>query len=204
MLKDVIFLTKTVFDQALIKKQNLYNPKNVYDTFRNLQDVVSDVNLVAVHYLALDFTESFLQNSSFGEPCDKWRYFLNKDLEKLNISLKEYLHKLSHITHDDFGFETYVFNIYKGKRFYGFIRDNYKIGFIEPKSYSLEFCCLKTNLDTNDSYYISENKKIDLSTFEDRVNLKNELLNISSELKEELNKLKNYIKARYSLDELLD
>ena len=133
MIKDILFLTKKVFDEALIKEENLPNPKKVYDVYRNLKDVISDVNLVANHYLALDFSEPYLQGSSWGEPIDKWRKFFNEDLEQLNESVKKYLHNLSHLGHGDFGFETYVNTIYSAKIYYAFVRDRYSVGFVEPK-----------------------------------------------------------------------
>lgn len=203
MLKDVLFITKKVFDEALIKEENLRVAKKVYDVFRNLQNVICDVNLVANHYLALDFTEHYLQNSSWGEPIDKWRKFFNEDLEQLNESIKIYLHNLSHLAHGDFGFETYVNTIYSAKTYYSFVRDKYSVGFVEPKCNFLHITGLKTDLTKIESLYIYEHKKIDLSTFEARVNLKNELNIINDELKEELKKLKQYIKDRYSLDDLL-
>ena len=91
MLKDMLFLTKKVFDEALIKEENLPVPKKVYDVYRNLEEVISDVKLVANHYLALDFSEGYLQDSSWGQPVDKWRKFFNMDLEELNESVKTYL-----------------------------------------------------------------------------------------------------------------
>lgn len=133
MLKDVLFITKEVFSKALSKKKNLRNPKRVYDVFRSFQEVISDVDLVANHYLALDFTEHYLQNSSFGEPVDKWRYVLNKDLEELNGTVKEYLQNLSYLSHDDSSFETYVNEIFNAKVYYAFVRDNYNVGFVEQK-----------------------------------------------------------------------
>ena len=60
----MLFLTKKVFDEALIKEENLPVPKKVYDVYRNLEEVISDVKLVANHYLALDFSEGYLQDSS--------------------------------------------------------------------------------------------------------------------------------------------
>lgn len=203
MLKDILFLTKKVFDEALIKEENLPAPKKVYDVYRNLQEVISDVKLVANHYLALDFTEPYLQDSSWGEPVDKWRKFFNMDLEELNESVKKYLHNLSHLGHGDFGFETYVNNIYSAKTYYAFVRDKYNVGFVEPKCTFLHIHNLKIEQTKIESFYIDEYKKIDLSTFEDRVNLKNELNDINVELKIELEKLKQYIKNRYSLDDLL-
>lgn len=204
MLKDILFLTKKVFDEALIKEENLPVPKKVYDVYRNLQEVISDVKLVANHYLALDFNESYLENSSWGEPVDKWRKFFNMDLEELNKSVKTYLHNLAHLGHGDFGFETYVNTIYSAKTYYAFVRDKYSVGFVEPKCTFLHIHNLKIEQTKIESFYISEHKKIDLSTFEARVRLKDELNEINSELQEELKKLKQYIKDRYSLDDLIN
>ncbi|OCL89489.1 hypothetical protein [Arcobacter porcinus] len=203
MLKDILFLTKKVFDEALIKEENLPNPKKVYDVYRNLKDVISDLNLVANHYLALDFSEPYLQGSSWGEPIDKWRKFFNEDLEQLNESVKKYLHNLSHLGHGDFGFETYVNNIYSAKTYYAFVRDRYSVGFVEPKCSSLHMNILKIEQNKIESFYISEHKKIDLSTFEARVNLKDHLNIIKNDLETELKNLKKYIKDRYTLDDLL-
>jgi len=204
MLKDVLFITKEVFSKALSKKKNLRNPKRVYDVFRSFQEVISDVDLVANHYLALDFTEHYLQNSSFGEPVDKWRYVLNKDLEELNGTVKEYLQNLSYLSHDDSSFETYVNEIFNAKVYYAFVRDNYNVGFVEQKGNLLHLNILKTDKKDIESFYIGKHKKIDLSTFEAKVALQKELNDINVELKIELEKLKQYIKNRYSLDDLLN
>ena len=203
MIKDILFLTKKVFDEALIKEENLPVPKKVYDVYRNLQEVISDVKLVANHYLALDFSEYYLQSSSWGEPVDKWRKFFNMDLEELNESVKTYLLNLAHLGHGDFGFETYVNTIYSAKTYYAFVRDKYSVGFVEPKCTFLHIHNLKIEQTKVESFYISEHKKIDLSTFEARVNLKDHLNIIKNDLETELKNLKKYIKDRYTLDDLL-
>ncbi len=200
----MLFLTKKVFDEALIKEENLPVPKKVYDVYRNLEEVISDVKLVANHYLALDFSEGYLQDSSWGQPVDKWRKFFNMDLEELNESVKTYLHNLANLGHGDFGFETYVNTIYSAKTYYAFVRDNYSVGFVEPKCTFLHIHNLKIEQTKIESFYISEHKKIDLSTFEARVSLKNELNDINTQLQDELKKLKRYIKDRYILDDLLN
>ncbi|MCT7572803.1 hypothetical protein ACOL23_00710 [Aliarcobacter butzleri] len=204
MLKDVLFITQKVFNEALIKEENLINPKKIYDVYRSLEEVISDLKLVANHYLALTFREPYLQNSSWGEPIDKWRKFLNMDFEELNKSVKKYLHLLSHLTHDDFmGWDTYVHKIYSPKTYYSFVRDNYNIGFVEPRGAFLHITCLKTDLKNVDTAYISQYKKINLSTFEARVSLKNELNEINNNLEIEFDKLKSYIQNRFILDDLL-
>ena len=200
----MLFLTKKVFDEALIKEENLPVPKKVYDVYRNLEEVISDVKLVANHYLALDFSEGYLQDSSWGQPVDKWRKFFNMDLEELNESVKTYLHNLANLGHGDFGFETYVNTIYSAKTYYAFVRDKYSVGFVEPKCTFLHIHNLKIEQTKIESFYISEHKKIDLSTFEARVSLKNELNDINTQLQDELKKLKRYIKDRYILDDLLN
>ena len=203
MLKDILFLTKKVFDEALIKEENLPNPKKVYDVYRNLKDVISDVNLVANHYLALDFNEYYLQSSSWGEPVDKWRKFFNMDLEQLNESIKKYLLNLAYMRHGDYGFETYVNTIFNAKTYYAFVRDKYSVGFVELKGTFLHVNNLKIEQTKIESFYISEHKKIDLSTYEARVNLKDHLNIIKNDLETELKNLKKYIKDRYTLDDLL-
>ena len=203
MLKDIIFLSKKVFDEALIKEENLSVPKKVYEIYRNLEEVISDLDLVANHYLALEFNEHYLQESSWGEPVDKWRKFFNMDLEQLNESIKKYLLNLAYMRHGDYGFETYVNTIFNAKTYYAFVRDKYSVGFVEPKCTFLHINNLKIEQTKIESFYISEHKKIDLSTFEARVSLKDELNDINTELQEELKKLKQYIKDRYSLDDLL-
>ena len=62
---------KRNFSKNFNKKKNQNEPKKIYDVYRSFQKVIIDVNFVANNYLALDFTEEHLQNSSFGEPVDK-------------------------------------------------------------------------------------------------------------------------------------
>lgn len=202
MLKDVLFITKRVFDDALVNEETLRTPKKVYDIYRCLEDLISDINLVANHYLALDFTEAFLQSSSWGEPADKWRKFLNKDLEELNISAKKYLLSLSYLGHDNKA-ETYVSKIYSAKSYYGFVKDKYNIGFVEQNSKLLHLTTLQTNLNKVNDFYLSKDKKIDLSTYESRVELQNKLNNKKDLLVSELKKLKEYILNRYTINDLL-
>jgi hypothetical protein len=202
MLEDIIFITKKVFDDALKKEENLENPKRVYSTYRCLEEVVSDINLVANHYLVHDFNEANLQNSSFGKPSDKWRFFLNQDLEKLNDSLKEYLLNLSYLSHEDMS-ESYINKIYNAKSLYGFIMEEYSIGFIEQNSKQLHTNALKIDLDDSDSIYLNEYNKIDVSTYELKVELKTKLIDSNKILIDEFKKLKKYILDRYTVEDLL-
>ena len=64
MLKDIVTITIETFNEAFCTDKILSRPKRVYDVYRNLQELISNVSLVANHYLALDFTEHFLENSS--------------------------------------------------------------------------------------------------------------------------------------------
>ena len=200
MLKDIVIITKETFTEALVSNKKLRNPKAVYDIYRNLLYVISDVSLVSNHYLVLDFSESYLQNSSWGEPIDKWRRFFNEDLEKLNESIKKYLLTLPYLAYeDDFGILDKYYNC---KSYYGFVRDDYSIGFVSPTSSFLNITKLETKNKDN-SRYLAKYKKIDLTTFENRKELQTILNSRNEELKIELLKLKEYIKNRYVLEDLI-
>jgi len=88
MLQDIVFITKKVFDEFINKE--LANARMAYFTYVKLEEVIYGINLVANHYLALDFEKDFLESSS-KKPADKWRWVLNKDLESLNKAIKEYI-----------------------------------------------------------------------------------------------------------------
>lgn len=201
MLKDIVTISKETFSEAFNTNKKLSKPKRVYDVYRNLQEVISHASLVANHYLALDFTEAFLQNSSFGEPIDKWRYFFNEDLKKLNESIKDYLFSISYLSFED-DFKTIVSKKYNCKSYYGFVRDNYNIGFVEPCGSMLHITKLDLK-NKDDSRYLAKYLKLDITSFESKKELQ-EILNKRNELlKIELEKVKTYIQTNYILDDLL-
>lgn len=98
MLEDIQKITKILFDEFIRTNNEVKSTKNLYDIYRSLQKVIDNINLVSKHYLALNFTEEYLQNSSFRETSDKWRWAFNKDLEKLNDSVKSYLLDLYYLS----------------------------------------------------------------------------------------------------------
>ena len=202
MLSDITVLTKKVFDVALDDNKSLSSAKVVYSVYGSLSSLISNAELVANHYLALDFTESFLQNSSWGEPVDKWRYFFNKDLEYLNTSSKKYLHLLSSlgIKEELVGIMS---NHYNCKTYYGFVRDKYNAGFIEPCGTMLYITALNTNISVEERTYLGNFHKINLSTYVSRKILQQELYERIMLLKLELQKIKVYMQSRYTLDDLI-
>jgi len=202
-MRDIMIITKKVFNEALTSKDSLAKPKVVYDLYRDLSNVVSSVDVVAEHYLALDLTEDYLQNSSFGDPVDKWRYFLNADLEHLNSAVKKYLHTLSNIGFEYHSFGGILSKYYSCTGYYGFVRDEYNVGFIDPCSSMLHITGLDPNLSDLNSIDIGKYSKIDLTTFESKKELQEQLKNINKSLYNELLKLKEYIQNHYTLNDLL-
>ena len=206
MLDDITIITKVILDQFVTENKVLKSQKSVYDVYRQLERVVDKTKLVSRHYLALDFEEEFLKNSSYREPSDKWRYFFNKDLESLNESLKEYLHKLSLLSLEDDDssgfFTSFMSNLYNCKVSYAFIRDEYNIGFVEPCGFMMISNILNTDFNI-EKYHISEFIKTDLSMLEQRVSLKNNLEDKIIILEENLKCLREYILLNISMDQLL-
>lgn len=201
---DVITITNTIFDQFIPDNKPLQSKINLYDVYRALNELIYSINLVSKHYLALDFSEDFLQNSSYGKPQDKWRFFLNKDLEKLNKAVQKYLLSLSNIAlEDDSGLcSSFMSELYNSKVSYAFIKYDYNIGFIEPCSLKMISTTLNTVFDT-ESHYISKFNTINLDTYEKRLDLQSELRNSKSILDIQRNKVKEYIIKNYTLEDLL-
>lgn len=172
MLEDIQKITQTIFDKFIVEEKTLNSPKATYDVYRALEVVISDTRTVAEHYLALTLEEDYLQNSSYGEPADKWRVFFNEDLKRLNKSVQEYLMKLYHLglKDDDNCFGGFMTDLYNAKTLYSFIRDDYNVGFIEPCSLNMRIDALSTKLD-NETYYLSKTSQIDLSTYVNRTEL---------------------------------
>ena len=204
MLNNIVVVTTKIFDNFIDSPKQLNSAKHIYDVYIALKIIIEDTELVANHYLSLDFTEDFLQNSSCGTPQDKWRRVFNEDLEKLNNSIKNYLLLLQQIGFDKhIGFGSgFVDKLYGCKVFYGFVRDEYNVGFIKPCSATLIQEVLNTKVD-NRSYHIFEFYKRNLESLDQRVELQKELLSSVDILKEKLELLKNYILKRYSLEDLV-
>ncbi len=204
MLNDITTLTTKIFDQFIPNNSPINSKKKLYDTYRAMQKLVDRTKLVSEHYLALDFTEGYLQDSSLGTPSDKWRYFFNKDLEELNKCAKKYLFELNHLAPKDSisCFEGYLSKIYREKTFYSYIKNHYNVGYVDPCGFSLSMSTLKLDV-TNDSVYIEDYGKIDLSTFEQRVALRDTLREKTILLQNDLARLKKYIENNFVLDDLL-
>ncbi len=202
MLKDITTITSKIFNIALSKEEPLMAPKLVYNVYRNLAKVIDDANCVANHYLALNFSEPYLQNSSLGEPVDKWRRFFNEDLERLNSSTKKYLHGLSNLTHDGM-YLAYMSNYYRHKTFYGFVRDHYSVGYVETCGKIMHIIQLEYKKFDTQSVYIEKFKQIDLSTFEMRKALQTHIISEVKKLKREHLILRNYILDKYKFEDLL-
>ena len=192
MLSDIVSLTNMVADNL-----NTENPKLVFKIYESLKDVIDKVDKTANHYLALDFSEEFLQNSSFGTPEMKWRYFLNENLKSLNKSVKNYLLLLPHFCKENKG----IIGFAKPLSYDSFVRDEYNVGFVEPCGMNLMIDQL--NLNAKDEYYLAEFKKIDLSTFTKRKGLMIHLEIQKETLKSGLEKIKDFILKNIIVEDLV-
>jgi hypothetical protein len=207
MLVDIVAISKNIYDEIIEKEVKIANPIKVYDSYRTLQQVVKSSNLVANHYLALTFEEGFLQNSSFGSAIDKWKYFLNKDLNQLNEAVKQYLLTLYEIImvsdkNSTFGEESILENYFNSKIYYNFVSREYSCGYVNSENLTLCMNVLVTLYD-NQSYTILNKKEIDLSSYEKRKELKEHILTQIKELEQLEMKLKKYIQKNFTITDLL-
>lgn len=229
MLEDITYLTEIMFRQIIPKNMKLQSASVVYDVYSSLQCVIHDTSIVANHYLALDFSEYFLQHYSLEETLEKWRDVVNYDLTMLNKSIRNYLMQLRSVAFplsDSSEFET-ILKFYDSKNGCAFIRDEYNVGFVSPKNI-LTSITLKVDserilsiqkifgseeeLKSSEKY--RELKKTlsdmedrtirDLSTYDDRIALKKELLEKQGILEKEAESLKEYILGNYTLKDLME
>ena len=100
------------------------------------------------------------------------------------------------------GFETKNKKKYNCKSYYGFVRDNYNIGFVEPVGSMLHITKLELK-DKDNARYLAKYLKIDITTFESKKELQDKLNKRNELLKIELKKVKTYIQTKYVLDDLL-
>ena len=207
MLVDIVTISKNIYDEIIEKEVKIANPIKVYDSYRTLQQVVKSSDLVANHYLALTFEEGFLQNSSFGSAIDKWKYFLNKDINQLNEAVKQYLLTLYEIImvsdkNSTFGEESILENYFNSKIYYNFVNREYSCGYVNSENLTLCMNVLVTLYD-NQSYSILNKKEIDLSTYENRKDLKEHLHTQIKDLEQLETKLKIYIQTKFTITDLL-
>jgi len=204
MLKDVVEITQKVFNEFTPSNEELNSPKNLYAVYSKLAKVLDTLQLVSEHYLVLSFDEEYLQNSSFGEPSDKWRYFFNKDLKYLNNATKDYLQVLSSLSPKDDSFicSGYISRLYEPKAYDSFVSDEYSVGLIVPCSFMLVLKKLSTKTDAY-TYHIKEYEKIELRTYEQRENLQKKLQKRHKKLLKLHKDLKAYMIHNYTLKDLL-
>jgi hypothetical protein len=205
MIQNITKISERIFDYFLSQNKKIRSPKNLYLIYFNLNKVIEDSKLVANHYLTLRFDEDFLQNSSFGTPQDKWRFFLNKDLDYLNNTAKKYLLMLTGLSFDnDTLQETFIYDFYNCKGYYDFVKHRYDIGSIPPSSLYLLQNVLNTDFkDKSTYYYIEKRNKIDLSSYENRVKLKEEILKEVKKLEDLRDKTSKYLRKKFTIDDLL-
>jgi len=206
MLKDIRKITKYILNQFEPQNKALADVKACYDVYRKLALVIDNAHLVTEHYLAFDFTEHFIQNTFWtGFQSDKWRRFLNEDLEKLNSAIKEYLIELMGLSLKDAqtSFDSLMSQKYNVLHFYGFIRDEYSVGYVDPCGFSLMATTLNTKMTDNKSIHMQKFQKLNLESYESRVALQESLREEKKLLEAELTRLKSYIVKNYTLEMLL-
>jgi hypothetical protein len=206
MLVDVVYISKKIYSEVFDKNLKIGNPIKLYDSYRNLKQVIESSNLVANHYLALNFEEKFLQDSSIGNATDKWKYFLNKDLTQLNEAIKQYLLSLYEISvfndKDLLDEEALIEKYFNSKSFYNSVNHEYSCGHVNSENLILCMNVLVTQYD-NQSYNILNQKQIDLSIYEKRKDLKTHLHTQIEEFENLRSQLKQYIQKNFTITDLL-
>ncbi|MCI4400066.1 MAG: hypothetical protein JHC37_05830 [Campylobacteraceae bacterium] len=205
MLEDIVALTNYTIEDSLVAHKNDMDGAKVYSVYKKLANLISSAKITANHYLVLDFSEGYLQNSSFGAPADKWRYVFNKDLEELNKCAKKLLLKLRYLCYETDGntYDSFLFRYYNHKTYYGYVRDQYSVGFLQPCGFIMNYCILDTDFKKEESEYIGRYGKLDLTEFCDREALKANILQNCNELEKQLSLIKVFLVQNFTIEDLV-
>ncbi|NBL00135.1 MAG: hypothetical protein EOM50_19420 [Erysipelotrichia bacterium] len=206
MLSDLMKISKKIYKPFIEEGMKPYSLVSLYDSLRSLEKVIDALNVLANHYLALRLDESFLISSSFGSPTDKWRLVLNKDLEEFNHHVKNYLLIAQGIAFiDPNNKEERVFILeecFNEKVYYSFVRDHYNVGYLKQNMKEIT-CHILTNTYNKENFHLSKNSTIDVSTYEKRKALQEELLNKIETLKHMRHQVADFICSNYTIDDLI-
>ncbi len=206
MLKDVLKLSKSLYNVFLLQGKTPAKVRSLYDSYRNLDAMINKIHLVADHYLVLRLDESFLQNSSYGEPKEKWRRVLNDDLETLNQSVKKHLLCLQTLTAiDPNNPEEPIYPLeqkFNDKAYYGFVRDHYDVGHVNAEGTHLVSMVLTNTYDPK-NYQVLKADHIEIDTYEKKVALQNLLKEKAKRFAELKNDIAEYLKSHYIIEDLL-
>jgi len=217
MITDIIKTTKYITERLINSKLRVSSPMYVYDSYRLLREVINNLNCLAVHYIAKRFDHENLQNSGFGKPENKWRFFVNKDLDRLNESVTKYFLSLTGIgvedqfnEQDEGGLFFEDMKVYK--TYCAMITSHYSVGHIENDSTTIktvQFIILddrKENIPIEEflKFNFKLYKEFELDTYKKRVDFSNLLFSRKDELIDELFKLNKYITENFTLEDLLE
>lgn len=207
IFNDILELTKLVFDE--IKKSPLsINAIVYYDLYRAMNQMNYEIYVVLQHYLALTLKEDFLvHTTSYASAEEKWRKVLNRDLERANTHIQNYLLQLQHISYDDREENIDFFITQKRplddyinhKNFYASLK-YYSCGYLKDDSYQLE----RTIIDC--SKLAKEPLKkgcIDLSTYPLRLKVKSQGLQTLRKLLHIEESMKKYILKNICVQDLV-
>lgn len=203
MLQDIKNITKIVIEECILNNKKTQLSRDVYDLYRALEIATSSIPVN--NCIAIDF-ENFTEETSHGTQADKWRWKLNKSLLQLNTNIKLYLHILAKVSLQNPSIDTngLVCKLYKQKAFHSFVRDKYSVGFIEQDRFFIISDVLSISNLSDDTFYKNECNKYDLTTYEQRVILEDELSKTQDILKVRLEKLKKYIYRNYTVENLVE
>lgn len=177
------------------------SPIATYDCYRALNRFNTRLKTLLVHYLPISLDVAYLQNSSFGTPFQKWRYFTNQDFKEATKAAKKFALSLEGLGYMKHGMLTPIAEekIRSCKQYYGFFHTEYDGGIISEDGESIDLISFETVKDEIKAKSIS----LDISTFEKRIDLVRESETIYQQFADLENLMRKLIMNCFTLEDLL-
>lgn len=192
MLETIHCFANEIYEKAGVDPDDEIDCENFYLRYLELKELIAGIRLVSNHYLALHFDEPYLQDSQHGAPHDKWMLFLQRDLDKLHHRIKNYLLGLAALLPN-------IKFIHRCKDFYAAVDTSYQFSVKKEK----EAFVIYGQAIRFQEGFSSHEVSYDVSTYDDRLALKESLHEQNRDFDVLLKKLRSHIKAHCTIDDLL-
>jgi hypothetical protein len=200
LYEDIYDLAATII-HAYVSQDGETSPIGTYDCYRALNRFNGTFKTLLVHYLPISLDAEYLQNSSFGTPLQKWRYFTNQDFEQTTQAAKSLALSLRELGYqDDEEFVSIVAKqIRSCKQYYGFFQTEYDGGIISEEGERINTLSFETSDDTLGEKPIT----LDISTFEKKSILVRESETIYRQFVDLENQMRQLIMKRFTIEDIL-
>lgn len=204
MFHDIVKLIQLTLVATLEDTTKEFNKKQLYDVYRKMENAISTLRVLEVHYLSLPFNNDILKDSIHEAPFQKWALFVEQDFDKVRQAMRLFLVELvslkyQYINKDGLSESVSIMEYFiETKRIIGFFSYHYESGKLTKSEQGIFYhqLCIEEK-----EFY--KECTIDIVTHKQRESLCKKIFTSKNEMKTIMDTLKSFILENATLEELL-